>query len=614
MEPDLFNWAESRAAIAPPRRERCTICQQLVEDWIDPDWSKGRICRKCESLHEPPVGPAVFENPPKPAPEPNSNSVGATWARDPECRTVFALRDYQEEARKNVWEAFKTTNKALIVMPTGAGKTIEFAALTADFHPQRVLILTDQELLVDQAVEKIHSATGIFADVEQSERTASRNAKVIVATVQSMKARLAKYPPDHFALVVCDECDRAVTPQWMAVLKHFDGHAKVLGVTATPKRSDKKNILNYFEKKVFEISMLELMDRGYLAAMTIQDVPIEINLEAVETKGTDFDQEQLATAVEAIFGEVAKAIKQYAPTRKILVFTPDRQTSRKFVMTCHQHELNARHIDGLSTDKDELKRGFREWRPMDPPPNTFQILSNPILLGRGFDDPSIDCVINLRPTQSISLYQQIVGRGTRIFCPHGCGKPCTHEARKKDLLVLDFLYQFKTLGPVRPSMLIADTDNQARKMTEISQRMQMPLDLRELKEMAEREIEADLVKAMMEAQAARPDRAKREYFNAFQWAANLELPDLTDYEPETPAEAVPVKKGLMTKLKEAGFIPETITCQGHAERIWKVIQARRDAGLASFKQVYWLRRKGYRDPMNYTREEAGNILTREFRR
>lgn len=514
------------------------------------------------------------------------------------------LRDYQDAAHTAIMDGFEAGRKRqLVVAATGSGKTVLFSVVAKSHLPRRTLILTDQIDLVGQTVAKVREVTGIYADTEQASSQASLAAKVVVATVQTMRARLARFPRDHFGLVVADECDRAMAPQWQAVLSHFHDHARVLGVTATPKRTDKKSILAYFQHKAFEVGALELIGRGYLAPITVRTIPLTIHLEDIESRAGDYEAEALARQIEGMFGAVVDAIREHAGDRKILAFLPLRETSRKFVQTCLDRGLNARHIDGESPDREQIKQAFRDRR--------FQLLSNPILLGRGYDDPSIDCVINLRPTQSLSLYQQIVGRGTRLYCPHGCHGPCQHEDRKKDLLLLDFLYQFKGMGPIRPAHLIAETDERAKAISRISEQSQGALDLRDLAASAQAEIEASLVRAMLDAMK-KVRGGKGEYFNAFHWAANLKIHDLIDYTPETEAESAPPQKGLVTKLRDAGFIPETVTCQGHAEKIWAVIKARREAQLASFKQIFWLRKFGIENAENMSREEAGRWLDKCF--
>lgn len=518
---------------------------------------------------------------------------------------LHQLRDYQQQMRDAVLERFKVGNRALAVAATGAGKSGTFAKICAEYN--RSLVLVDQQDLVDQTVRSLLSFAGIYADVEQGERRARLNARAIVATVQSMRSRIkaGKYPPDHFDIIIADECDRAVAPQWQEVLSYFDKRAKVLGVTATPKRGDKRNILGYFEEKVFEIGTIELIERGWLSPITVRTVPLKIDLKDVAENVGDYDEAQLGHAIEGVFGAVCDAIKEHAGTRKILVFLPNIETSRRFAECAREAGIDARHIDSTCADRQEIKQWFRERQP-----GTLRVLCNPMMLGRGYDDPGIDCVINLRATKSDALYRQIVGRGTRLYCPECYYKTCGHPGRKKDLLVLDFLWQFKGLGPCRPASLIAETEEQARVMTEVSEGGEQ-LNLIELREEAKNRMEQALLKALAEAQR-KPNVKKGEYFDAAQWAANLHLSDLVDYEPQNPREAQPVPERLMERLVRAGFMPETIKCRGHAEKIAAVLDARRQAKLATFKQVWWLRKLGVKNPEGIGFEEASEIMQRAF--
>ena len=130
------------------------------------------------------------------------------------------LRPYQQEAKDKVLEGFKTHTKQLVVLPTGAGKTILFAKIAEHYQPGRVLILAHREELVDQAIHKLRQATGIFAQKEKAKHKASLHAQVVVASVQTMERRLAKWPANHFSLVVGDEAHHAISPQWQRCLKH----------------------------------------------------------------------------------------------------------------------------------------------------------------------------------------------------------------------------------------------------------------------------------------------------------------------------------------------------------------------------------------------------------
>ena len=360
------------------------------------------------------------------------------------------LRPYQSDCIEKINSGWNDFSKQLAVLPTGAGKTILFSHLAA-MNPGRSLILAHREELCDQAIKKLHAATGIGAEKEKAEARASKNAKVVVGSIQTLcgKSRLQDWPADHFSLVIVDEAHHAVSTSYQGILKHFDGHAKVLGVTATPDRNDKKNLGSYFQSVAYEISLFDLINANYLSRIQVKSIPLAIDLNNVRSTMGDLNETDLGEALEPYLGEIAKSIAEHAAFRRVLAFLPLRATSRKFVAACEDAGLSAMHVDGESEDRAEILERFSR--------REFDVLSNAMLLTEGYDDPGIDCVVVLRPTRSRPLHCQMVGRGTRIS-PH-----------KQNLLLLDFLWAHERHSLCRPAHLIASTDEEADAITELAQ-------------------------------------------------------------------------------------------------------------------------------------------------
>jgi superfamily II DNA or RNA helicase len=539
------------------------------------------------------------------------------------------LRPYQQEANDKVEALFTgrvgdvgPLDRQLVVMATGAGKTVTFADLIERFTKRghRVLVLVDQTDLVDQAIEKIRDTTGILADAEQGERQASPRAKVVVAMVQSIKSRLDKYARDAFGLVICDECDKAISTTWQKVLAHFHDVAKVVGFTATPKRADRRNILGYFRHQTFRLDLAQLIGMGYLCGLKVRNIGVELDISEVHVTKGDLDPAELDKIVREAFGKICDAIKREAPRRKILVFLPLVATSKTFADVAQQQGLNARHVDGSMSkaERAAIRKGFSEWTPDgNHGPAAIQILCNPLLLGRGFDVPSVDCVLNLRATKSEALYFQIIGRGTRIFCPRGCPGPCEHPERKQNLLILDPLWHWSEHEPLSPADLIAtDEQTRAAMVAAIRGSRDMEgkqLDLLELESNAKAAVEEKLIRELM---ARKPN--KGEYWNADDWALVMEEPELREYDPETEEEARPPTKKQQAELSKAGFDPRTVRGAGHAARILEVVSRRRSKGLASAKQIFFLHKHKVPNPGKLTRGQASIkldvIFTRERER
>jgi superfamily II DNA or RNA helicase len=487
-------------------------------------------------------------------------------------------RPYQRDAIAATLEGFKQFRKQLGVLPTGAGKTVVFSMIAEQFHQRggRVLILAHREELVDQAIEKLHRATGLKAGKEKAEHHALRTDAVVVASVQSMARRLDKWPAQHFALAVCDEAHHAISTQWQTVLRHFDAHAKVLGVTATPDRGDKKNLGQYFENVAFEVSLFDLIDQGYLARIAVKSIPLHIDLNGVEVRKGDFDAAQLGDALAPYMRDIARKIRDEATFRRTLVFLPLIATSQKFVDVCRNEGLSAEHVDGESPDRKDILARFAA--------GEFDVLCNAMLLTEGFDDPGIDCVVVLRPTKSRALYSQMVGRGTRI------------APFKQNLLLLDFLWSHEKHALSRPAHLVSGSDVFAGDITAL---------LHEKANSAgacggDSIAELDLEELANEAQAQREEKLRREleenrkkkpkFISAEEFALNNGDVALTDYEPTMAWESRPVTEQQLKWLKNAKIDPASVRDTGHASRLLKIHFRNRNVAPASVKQRELMRR------------------------
>lgn len=333
------------------------------------------------------------------------------------------LRAYQAKALEDIELGFQEFQRQLGVFPTGAGKTIMFSKLAAARQPGRTLILAHREELICQAVDKLRSATGIEAQVEMGDSRASLDAPVVVASVQTLmrEKRRERWPVDHFDLVVVDEAHHALADSYLGTLDHFDGHAQVLGVTATPDRGDKKNLGRYFENIACEVTLLDLIHQGWLSPIRVKTVPLQVDLSGVKTTAGDYSTEDLGHALEPYLERIADVLVEHRH-RKTIVFLPLIKVSERFAELCRDRGLLAEHVDGQTSNRQATLERFRR--------DETRVLTNAMLLTEGYDEPSIDCVVCLRPTKVRALYSQIIGRGRRIcperitcWCSISCGRP-----------------------------------------------------------------------------------------------------------------------------------------------------------------------------------------------
>lgn len=516
---------------------------------------------------------------------------------------TLTLRDYQRIAVARVLASFREYDRSLLVAPTGAGKTIMFAALAQDYWKRRehTLILAHREELLTQAVDKIYMATGLNAEIEKAEQYASDSAPVVVGSVQTLmrEKRLSRWPADHFSLVVVDEAHHALADSYTGILEHFGAHAKVLGVTATADRGDKRNLGQYFQTLAHEIYLLDLIRAKFLSPIKIKTIPIQIDLRQVKVVAGDYDVGQLDESISRYLDEIALALADHASFRKVLVFLPLIRTSRAFAAICRRRGLAAKHIDGLSPDRAQILADFAA--------NKFDVLCNAMLLTEGYDCPDVDCVVVLRPTKIRALYSQMIGRGTRI------------APGKTDLLLLDFIWLHEQHNLIKPAHLIAANDRVADKMGELAGD---EIEMEELHGRALEEIEAE-IQAESEAAAQREEALRRALkenkarkpntVDAMAFFTALHDVENATYEPTMKWEYDPPTEKQLATLDKFGFDATSITCKGHASKLIDRIFARRAMNLATPKQILCMRKYGHPAPDTATFEEARSFLDRQFR-
>jgi len=354
----------------------------------------------------------------------------------------FQLRDYQEQAVAAVLSKWESFDRLLGVAPTGSGKTVIFGHVAQErIHAGPVLVLAHREELIQQAADKIARVTGLSADLEQAENRADLRSDIIVTSVQTLsrRNRLERFPQDHFSTVVVDEAHHTLADSYLRILTHFEA-AKVLGVSATPDRGDRRSLSRYYEDIAFEISLTDLIRVGWLCPIKVKTVPLPIDISRVAMRAGDYSDEELATALEPVLEQLAQAVKEHAAERKSLVFLPLVRTAYQFSEILRSNGLSAEAIHGESALRKEILVRFESGQT--------QILCNAMLLTEGYDCPSIDCVVCLRPTTIRSLFAQQVGRGTRIY------------PGKQYLLLLDFLWLSREHNLVRSAALIAKDEVQ----------------------------------------------------------------------------------------------------------------------------------------------------------
>lgn len=339
------------------------------------------------------------------------------------------LRPYQQACLRSLAERYGAGVRRLLVsLPTGTGKTVIFSQFPKYFRmKRRLLVLAHRRELLDQALTKFRAADPTLSvGVEQAGRAAG-DAQIVIASVQTLRGkRLAELNPEDFYLVVVDEAHHAVAPTYRQIFEHLGlmndtGSKLLVGFTATPRRGDKQTLGEVFQEIAYSKGLDEMIRDGYLCPIAGWRVHTEADLDGVKTRAGDFVESALAAVVDNTQRNelLVRAYRQYASGRRCIAFC---------VNVAH-----ARHV------ADEfLRAGLRAravWGAMPPEARSevlaelsagkLDVVTNCNVLTEGFDEPTVNCVLMARPTRSLGLYVQMVGRGTRL------------SPGKTDLVVID---------------------------------------------------------------------------------------------------------------------------------------------------------------------------------
>ena len=324
--------------------------------------------------------------------------------------TELTLRPYQRADIEKLRDQFRQGKTApLYQLSTGGGKTVVFGDIvrSAAAKGTRVLVLAHRRELVKQASDKLTWA-GVAHGIIAAGLDRDHGAQVLVASIQTVARRLATLP--QCGLIVLDECHHAVASTWDALLKSQPG-AKLLGVTATPQRLDGKGLGKHcgghFDAIVCGPTMQELVDGGYLAPTKVFIPAAVIDTKGLRTIAGDYDEHQLEERAAGVTGD---AVAEFAKL-------PEGTTAMAFCVTVKHAEDVARAFQdagyravavhgGMPKDeRDAAIAGLQD--------GTTQVLTSCEIISEGVDVPSVGCVILLRPTKSLTMCLQQIGRGMR---------------------------------------------------------------------------------------------------------------------------------------------------------------------------------------------------------
>lgn len=342
---------------------------------------------------------------------------------------MIQFRPYQADAiaysRAKIAEGIR---RVLINAPTGAGKTVVAAGIVqrAVAKGKRVLFLAHRRELIEQTVAKLVDAGVLnFGVIMAGNRLNNASAPVQVASIQTLIRR--ELPPAD--LIVVDEAHRANARSYLSIIANYPG-AVVIGLTATPERTDGKGLDDLFDDMVVVETVPNLIDQGYLVKPTCY-VGETADLSGVRIKRGDYDESQLAEAMDKprLVGDIVANWQRLAAGRQTVAFASSVAHAEHIAAEFRAAGISAAMVCG-ETPKTQREAVISDWKA-----GYIQVVANAMIFVEGFDYPELECCILARPTQSISMYLQQVGR---IMRP---------APGKSGALVLDHAGCCKTHGP-----------------------------------------------------------------------------------------------------------------------------------------------------------------------
>ncbi len=475
----------------------------------------------------------------------------------------ITLRNYQQAAVEGVMAAHAAGEKgALVVHATGTGKTFVAAAVAEKFaaRKQRTLILADLGELLGQAGKALDHF-GLKYSVEKSDERAHVGNlfdDVVLASVQTMRGnRLERWPKDYFGLVIADEAHVFMAETYRKTIEHFNAFR--LGMTATPERGDGQKLGILFPVLAHEYSLQQAVHDNNLCRLRIVRPTTNVDLSAIRTTAGDLNAGDLEDEISQHIEELVNSFKAEIGDRIGLVFTPDVGSAEAFSDGLRQVGITARSVSGASSDRESVIKQYCA--------GDFQVMCNCQILTKGFDYPRIAAIGLARPTQSGTLYRQMVGRGTRNY------------QDKENVMIVDWAWNSGKHDLVSPIELFDSAGMDAEVMEIADDLVKKGTEKDPLKaiEQAER-----IHKFRVASRVTVRERASKYRFIAFdpfEIAAVLGVPRRKS--SGTPKKLSPY---IQSRLKGFKIEPGGMG-QGQAEKLIRTLDDRRRDKLATHRQV-----------------------------
>lgn len=358
------------------------------------------------------------------------------------------LRPYQLDCVQAIDEALWKNHSTLVEMATGCGKTVVFAHVASVF-PGRILVIAHRWELIKQAADKIHKMTGLPVAIEMGMQSAHNElygTKITVGSIQTLckEKRHKRYHPDHFSLIIVDEGHHATSKTYRRLMNYFHS-AKRLFVTATPKRSDQIALATVCESVAFQYGIEPAINDGWLVPVKQVVVKVDgLDFSKARTVAQDFnagDLERILSEEKQLHSMVASA-HEIIGTKQALWFCVSVAHAVAVGEVLNRYAPGKVGFVSGKTPDDERENIVKRYQSGE-----LQHLTNCAIFLEGFDAPATSVIVMGRPTKSMALYMQVLGRGTRplegtvdqddLQTPEG-RRQAIAMSSKPDMTVIDY--------------------------------------------------------------------------------------------------------------------------------------------------------------------------------
>lgn len=351
---------------------------------------------------------------------------------------MSTLRKYQLRDYKNIIDNWNECNNILYQLPTGGGKSVLIEHIILNYKTEKILVLAHKRELVFQMKERLES-NGLKVGIIIGNIEENTDSNIVVASIRTVAGdkRISTILDKNFDRIIIDEAHHIRTSSYENVLdQYINQHPKlkILGVTATPYRKDKKPLNKYFQTLICSDDVRSLQEQGFLSKFKVFYTPVKDIDKEVESSGNDYQLQSLSSYMrrpEILQFLVDSYIKQ-GENKQMIVFCVDKKHAKDVQEIYKKNKFTSiGHIDSDTKleDRREILLKFKN--------NQLQIITCIETLTEGVDLPETGCIQLARPTQSLVLYLQMVGRGSRIKSDGGCciildNAGCTIEHKAPD--------------------------------------------------------------------------------------------------------------------------------------------------------------------------------------